>query len=65
MNGPEVTLGVHHAPKGASDVVEAIRADEAHHRDVKHGVANELAGLPSAAVTPAHVELQPNWKAAA
>jgi ubiquinol oxidase len=26
------------------DVVEVVRADEAHHRDVNHGFANELAG---------------------
>jgi len=23
-----------------------VRADEAHHRDVNHGFANELGGLP-------------------
>jgi ubiquinol oxidase len=27
------------------DVVLAVRADEAHHRDVNHGFANELAGV--------------------
>jgi ubiquinol oxidase len=30
------------------DVVLVVRADEAHHRDVNHGFANELGGLPSA-----------------
>ncbi len=30
------------------DVVLLVRADEAHHRDVNHGFANELGGLPSA-----------------
>jgi ubiquinol oxidase len=30
------------------DVVLVVRADEAHHRDVNHGFANELAGLPPA-----------------
>jgi ubiquinol oxidase len=30
------------------DVVLVVRADEAHHRDVNHGFANELAGLPAA-----------------
>ena len=30
------------------DVVLVVRADEAHHRDVNHGFANELAGLPVA-----------------
>ena len=28
------------------DVVVLVRADEAHHRDVNHGFASELAGLP-------------------
>ena len=49
------------------DVVLVVRADEAHHRDVNHGFANELAGLPSIDVAPCppHVELTPRWKAAA
>jgi ubiquinol oxidase len=49
------------------DVVEVVRADEAHHRDVNHGYANELAGLPAMAVAapPPHAALEPNWKAAA
>ena len=28
------------------DVVLVVRADEAHHRDVNHGFASELAGIP-------------------
>src|SRR5688572_177612 len=28
------------------DVVEVVRADEAHHRDVNHGYASQLAGRP-------------------
>ena len=49
------------------DVVLVVRADEAHHRDVNHGYANELAGLPMGAVAPCppHAELQPAWKTAA
>ena len=49
------------------DVVLVVRADEAHHRDVNHGFANELAGLPLSAVAPCppHVELVPHWKKAA
>jgi ubiquinol oxidase len=49
------------------DVVLVVRADEAHHRDVNHGYANELAGLPvaEAAPCPPHVALEPTWKAAA
>ena len=36
------------------DVVLLVRADEAHHRDVNHGFASKLAGLPTdnAAVAP-------------
>jgi ubiquinol oxidase len=49
------------------DVVLVVRADEAHHRDVNHGFANELNGLEPGAVAPCppHVELVPNWKKAA
>lgn len=49
------------------DVVLVVRADEAHHRDVNHGFANDLAGLPriTVAVPPSHIELAPNWKGAA
>jgi ubiquinol oxidase len=49
------------------DVVLVIRADEAHHRDVNHGFANELAGLPACEVAecPPHVALEPIWKKAA
>lgn len=36
------------------DVVLVVRADEAHHRDVNHGLANQLSGQPadSAPVAP-------------
>ncbi len=35
------------------DVVLVVRADEAHHRDVNHGFASELAGIePAATVAP-------------
>ena len=50
------------------DVVLVVRADEAHHRDVNHGYANELCGLAPAreiAPCPPHVALEPTWKAAA
>jgi ubiquinol oxidase len=49
------------------DVVLVVRADEAHHRDVNHGFANDLAGLPQGdiAACPVHVELTPHWKTAA
>ena len=46
-----------HSAKGAAtlrDVVLVVRADEAHHRDVNHGFASDLAGRPvdHAAVAP-------------
>jgi ubiquinol oxidase len=49
------------------DVVLVVRADEAHHRDVNHGFADELDGREAAAPAPCppHVELQPIWKQAA
>jgi ubiquinol oxidase len=49
------------------DVVLVVRADEAHHRDVNHGYANELAGLPMGKVAPCpeHAALEPTWKQAA
>jgi ubiquinol oxidase len=49
------------------DVVLVVRADEAHHRDVNHGFANELGGLPQGKIAPCppHAELQPMWKKAA
>jgi ubiquinol oxidase len=49
------------------DVVLVVRADEAHHRDVNHGYANELSGMPVAAGAPCppHATLEPNWKTAA
>lgn len=34
------------------DVVLVVRADEAHHRDVNHGFASELAGLPAGETAP-------------
>ena len=42
------------APATLRDVVLVVRADEAHHRDVNHRFANELAGMPvdEAAIAP-------------
>ena len=66
---PAIAIRYWNLPETATlrDVVLVVRADEAHHRDVNHGYANELAGLPqiAIAVCPPHVELQPHWKAAA
>jgi ubiquinol oxidase len=44
-------------------VIEVVRADEAHHRDVNHAFANEIAGLPSLQLAPCppHVPLDPQW----
>ncbi len=42
------------------DVVQVVRADEAHHRDINHGFASKLAGVPpdkaTAAPYPAHFD---------
>jgi ubiquinol oxidase len=45
---PEIAKRYWNLPDRATlrDVVLVVRADEAHHRDVNHGFANELAGLP-------------------
>lgn len=54
-NSPAPAIARHYwqLPDDATlrDVVLAVRADEAHHRDVNHGFASVLAGLP--------VELKP------
>jgi len=66
---PEIAKRYWGLPEGATlrDVVLVVRADEAHHRDVNHGFANEIAGLPqnSVAPCPPHAELQPMWRKAA
>jgi ubiquinol oxidase len=49
------------------DVVEVVRQDEAHHRDVNHGFADQLEGRqpePIAAAWP-HAPLEPQWPKAA
>jgi ubiquinol oxidase len=66
---PKIALDYWGLPEGSTlrDVVLVVRADEAHHRDVNHGFANELGGLPAIAIAPCppHAALEPNWKAAA
>ena len=66
---PQIAKQYWGLPEGATlrDVVLVVRADEAHHRDVNHSFADEIAGLPERSVAPCppHVELQPNWKKAA
>ena len=50
------------------DVIEVVRADETHHRDVNHSFANELAGLSEPVIIPAawpHQQLEPHWREAA
>jgi ubiquinol oxidase len=50
-NAPAPAIARHYwkLPDDATlrDVVLVVRADEAHHRDVNHGFANELAGHPA------------------
>ena len=58
---PAIALHYWQLPADATlrDVVLVVRADEAHHRDVNHGFACELAGLPDdrpAAPYPAHAD---------
>jgi ubiquinol oxidase len=45
---PEIAKRYWNLPETATlrEVVLVVRADEAHHRDVNHGFASELAGLP-------------------
>ena len=67
---PEIARRYWNLPADATlrDVVEVVRADEAHHRDVNHGFANELAGLADPARVPAvwpHEPLEPHWRDAA
>ena len=66
---PQIARDYWNLPAEATlrDVVLVVRADEAHHRDVNHGFANELCGAEPGAVAPCppHAELQPNWKMAA
>ncbi|MBL8553865.1 MAG: alternative oxidase [Phenylobacterium sp.] len=67
---PAVAVRYWNLPADATlrDVVEVVRADEAHHRDVNHGFANELAGLAEPRLIPAvwpHKQLQPHWREAA
>jgi ubiquinol oxidase len=66
---PQIAKAYWNLPEGSTlrDVVLVVREDEAHHRDVNHGFANELCGLPieAAAPCPRHVGLEPNWKKAA
>ena len=66
---PEIARRYWGLPDDATlrDVVLVVRADEAHHRDVNHGFANELAGIPQGAIAPCppHAALEPIWKRAA
>jgi ubiquinol oxidase len=56
-NGPAPAIARHYwkLPDDATlrDVVLVVRADEAHHRDVNHGFASELAGgAPTTKIAP-------------
>ncbi|HEY0084784.1 MAG TPA: alternative oxidase [Allosphingosinicella sp.] len=59
---PQIAKRYWGLPDGATlrDVVLVVRADEAHHRDVNHGFADELAGLP---VDPAAIAPSPPHEA--
>ena len=67
---PQIALRYWNLPADATlrDVVEVVRADEAHHRDVNHAFADELAGVRPATKIPAvspHEPLEPHWREAA
>jgi ubiquinol oxidase len=59
---PQIALDYWGLPAGSTlrDVVIVVRQDEAHHRDVNHGFATELAGRPAdprqAAPYPLHAD---------
>jgi ubiquinol oxidase len=50
---PQLAIDYWKLPADATlrDVVLAVRADEAHHRDVNHGFASTLAGRPTPPAT--------------
>jgi len=67
---PEIARRYWSLPADATlrDVVQVVRADEAHHRDVNHAFADELAGTAAPKIIPAmwpHEQLQPHWRDAA
>jgi ubiquinol oxidase len=51
---PQIAIDYWHLPQNARlrDVVIAVRADEAEHRDVNHGFAHELSSSREAALVP-------------
>ena len=63
---PELARRYWNLPEHATlrDVVEVVRIDEAHHRDVNHGYADELKGLPTRPVAAAwpHAALKPTYE---
>ncbi|WP_338468458.1 alternative oxidase [Novosphingobium sp. ZN18A2] len=66
---PEIAKRYWGLPDDATlrDVVLVVRADEAHHRDVNHGFANELCGMEVQEVSPSppHRLSEPSWREAA
>lgn len=69
VSAPDIAKRYWDLPDNAMlrDVVLVVRADEAHHRDVNHGYANEISGRPQGEVAPCppHAALEPTWKQAA
>jgi ubiquinol oxidase len=64
---PAIALHYWKLPDDATlrDVVLVVRADEAHHRDVNHGFANELAGVATEAVKAPYPEHEAEIRLAA
>ena len=60
VNGPAPDIAKHYwkLPDDATlrDVVLVVRADEAHHRDVNHGLASEMGGQPAMATVSPYPE---------
>ena len=52
---PPMALQYWNMPANATlrDLVLVVRADEAHHRDINHGFANTLDGVPPDKLKPA------------
>ena len=60
---PKIARDYWDLPEDATlrDVVLVVRADEARHRDVNHGFADELAGAVAVGPGPAREEMKPHW----
>jgi ubiquinol oxidase len=67
VSAPAIARQYWKLPEGATlrDVVLVVRADEAHHRDVNHGFANELASVAAPTAHAPYPEHEPAIRLAA